>query len=754
MSNITFDDPLCYQFAEVYVKRWMQEGYRAILNEDVRNIFVENDTLSGLLKRVVSADSTILPCFSKDTDHWLLTARNHRALDQTMARIQPFIIPTYAQFTKPRWLNFDENGSPFQQLGNQLYPTGYFHWVSPRKNRHVILERLALWLNLEQKQPVFKRIERRSYRSLSQAFDLALAARNWDEAQTIIDELRQSHLTTAYNLNFLRYRLLATQQQWQQIWEDNEYPILAKLRVPPSVRRVMLTAFHNRVLMPLEQQSRWDDAIVAFQTERHKLDALLTTRAELTQSPVLSVFGYLALHEQDEHRLGMLRGLARESAARHCLTELQRRLVPATPPPPVQTPLEQMREALSTSDFDTVREWLQSAEITPDTALLYLDLAYDTREISTCWEAWNAFGQLSTEQQTQLKAMQRHIAFYLQDITTWIEEEESESSESLNVHSWDDWFDAVEHDPQDTRLYEALQHLITVNPNIAVDIPTLNEQLLKIVVEETLLLKSCTDSLFSYLADRFINNDDLFPREENSYIELYDILRTKLLGDSVNETNVALVLRFMDANLRVQPEKCKPFVEELNAWLDTPRSALQSAILEAFELLANYGVESWQIDSLYQKWVIDLLERPITIDALSWQVWHDFGDWIKVSSKLLANIQAKITEQQAQEPPTPIADLPSAFSIAIFTLGEGSAARAKRLLLERNHTLDVKICVEKSMNERVKSLARNCDMAVVVTTCLKHAIFNGITPYLQNMPVYPQSSGSTSIIRAIEKAAL
>jgi hypothetical protein len=40
-------------------------------------------------------------------------------------------------------------------------------------------------------------------------------------------------------------------------------------------------------------------------------------------------------------------------------------------------------------------------------------------------------------------------------------------------------------------------------------------------------------------------------------------------------------------------------------------------------------------------------------------------------------------------------------------------------------------------------------MVVVVTTCITHALTYGIGPYLRE-PVYPQSSGSTSILRAIE----
>ena len=73
------------------------------------------------------------------------------------------------------------------------------------------------------------------------------------------------------------------------------------------------------------------------------------------------------------------------------------------------------------------------------------------------------------------------------------------------------------------------------------------------------------------------------------------------------------------------------------------------------------------------------------------------------------------------------------------------------MLLERNKSLDIRICTEKDFSEQVKAIAQKSDMVVVVTTCLKHAITYGITPYLKGDPVYPISSGSSSILAAIEQ---
>jgi MarR-like DNA-binding transcriptional regulator SgrR of sgrS sRNA len=110
-----------------------------------------------------------------------------------------------------------------------------------------------------------------------------------------------------------------------------------------------------------------------------------------------------------------------------------------------------------------------------------------------------------------------------------------------------------------------------------------------------------------------------------------------------------------------------------------------------------------------------------------------------------------LTDSVDQDTENPIGKLPDGYRIGIFSLRESSAQRVKQLLEARNSSLNVRICTEKDLNEQAKAIAQNADLVVVVWTCLSHALSYGIEPYLQEKPVFPQSSGSTSIMRAIEE---
>ena len=119
----------------------------------------------------------------------------------------------------------------------------------------------------------------------------------------------------------------------------------------------------------------------------------------------------------------------------------------------------------------------------------------------------------------------------------------------------------------------------------------------------------------------------------------------------------------------------------------------------------------------------------------------------------LVGLQRRLSSEIERGVEDPLLRLPDGFRIGIFTLHESSAERASALLRQRHAGLDIRVCAESDMSRSVEALARNSDAAVIVTTCLSHAIFYGIQPLLQHPPVYPAARGSASIMRAVEDFA-
>lgn len=204
--------------------------------------------------------------------------------------------------------------------------------------------------------------------------------------------------------------------------------------------------------------------------------------------------------------------------------------------------------------------------------------------------------------------------------------------------------------------------------------------------------------------------------------------------------------------MRRSPGRVSSILKDVERWFSNPIPALEDQLLDAFNLLSDYGVQGGLLTDLCRTWVDAALKAPKGRDRISLESWLAFMDWIQPGADILMRLQEALARFDNQAAEDPIALLPAGYRIGMFTLRPLSAERAKRMLLARNPQFDIRICAEHDLDESAKSLAKNSDLAIVVTTCITHALTYGIGPYLNHgEPVYPKSSGSTSIIRAIEE---
>ncbi len=273
--------------------------------------------------------------------------------------------------------------------------------------------------------------------------------------------------------------------------------------------------------------------------------------------------------------------------------------------------------------------------------------------------------------------------------------------------------------------------------------------LIDVALDPALLARPYMRRLVQYFITVFLR-DTLFPRADDAYADLYEALYAALLERSdVNETTSLILLRLADAKLRRKPADAESVLRHCYAWFKTPVPVLQGCVLDAFDLLASYGVPGPLLAEWYREWVLTLLGLPGTRDRTIIQAWLAFGEWIQPGADMLLALRQALEVTSADD--DPLAQLPAGYLIGIFTLRPQSAERARDALLARNSALDVRICAATDLDDRAKALARNAQMAVVVTTCITHALTYGIGPYLRQDPVYPMSSGAASIVRAIEE---
>jgi hypothetical protein len=768
---ISFPESTHYDFAMQFLQRANTTPLGIKPRSHHLEIEANNPVIGRLLQRISENRPVVFPYLGSASHAWIIMGKTRRQLDHMLAQVSRFVVPTYAEFASsnrlPQLRPFKKDGTRLQQLGATLYPVGYYSWRSPVEHFDIILRHLGTWMSLEEDCPSFQSEHPPTYRSLHDVFDAALAAGNWQEAEQCLQEMQQSHLITADNLAFLQVQLLAQQQRWLDIWRRPDYANLARMRMPRAVRAALLTAFHYSVILPLEQQEQWEEALDAFKQSRSELGLLLTGRFGLTQAPVIQVYAYQATVEKDRDSLAQLSSLSATQAARMCIERLQQ-IVGATTADISgvvssgtlsDSPLRQARMALADLDYDSAIRFAEKVAQPAEKAILLMQVAFHSSDIPVAEEALLSYWELPPEEQTRLEEQYNFLRPYLKyllEITNYGSSASTPPTAAPpppSIQNWLEWFDLAEADPDNPELMASLDRLAAGTDDRYWDqekVKILSDKLLSFIVDPRSSSHPYTKIAIQRLVDFFLQ-DVGFPREEDAYGELYETLYASLLEkQGVNQAVGFALLRLAEAILHHSPMQRDRFCANFIDWCKPPLPALENWALEAFDLLAEYGLAPGLLAAWYRDWVSHLLNFPSSRERANLETWLIFGQWIQPGPDLLTRLQQALTVVTEKDIDNPIADLPDGYRISIFSLRESSTARAKQLLLERNKNLDIRICLEKDLNAQAKALAQNSDLVVIVTTCLSHAITYGIGPYLKKDPVYPQSSGSTSLVRAIE----
>jgi hypothetical protein len=424
MPRVMFQDRKRYEFACALLAHDDNSLVRAKDAQDRAIEFAAPD-LARLFSQLNDRPTALLlfPYPQDPFDDWLITGADRQVLLTARTRLARFLGPSYGVFRgttgfEPR--PFDPEEGTLHRLGSYLYPAGYYRWRSSQRERAVVLERIELWLNLEDQLPELKRTATKSYLALHADFEKALAVHQWSRARENLQEIRQYRLATADNLTFLKLRLMAAQELWEDIWTDADFPLWAQLPMPRSVRTVLLTAFHFVVLHGLEERQEWKQALETFRRHRPRLGLLLSGPFQWEEFPVKRVVAYQATCDADRRRLAMLEEL--DPATQSLVEALSEHDPSVLRVQPEEDPLNRALSALYLRDYATAEEAINAIDNKVDRTLLLIELAFHSADKSVRERAWQEYqGALTFEEQEELRGHDRFVERYLSDLQTSVQ---------------------------------------------------------------------------------------------------------------------------------------------------------------------------------------------------------------------------------------------------------------------------------------------------------------------------------------------
>lgn len=735
---------------------------------DAANLSVSaTEPLINLLQLLASGAVAVFPVRRTDHDDWIIAGATRRDLDVALTRVSRFIVPTYAEYEGgvPTHHQFDQTDEPIGHLGHALYPAGYYVLRALRTDFDRVLGRLGRWANLEAARPQLIAPRAANYRDLYDEFSAALSAGVWELAENRLAEIRRRGLATADNLAFLEVQLLAQQRRWLDLWQREDYRDIARLRMPRAVRDALLAAFHQSELLLLEQSGDWSGALDRYRRTRGRLGRLIEGEPDTTYGPALRVLAYQAIAAGNRAAAEALATRATDAETRTALTAIAELLPPTTPAaPPAQVTVTQpvspqltarqaLRLAIADDDLAAAMRHAERMEESTERASAVLEVAFLSGEVAHAESALLEFWSLpQTEQEMLLQS--RKLAQMVAALGDSIAPEPvtPTSLEAAPITDWLEWLAIAATNPDDRRLSHSLQLIVRT------DGAYWNEAHVTVLAERLTDLATGGDLGRSHLReavrrlrDTFIQDPE-FPRDDNAYIDVYEALYLAMLEQrEVNQVNTLALLRLAEARLRQTPSARAAVTEHLRSWLREPTPVLGDTMLEALDLLAAYGEQGPTLGPWLRVWAEAILSSPRSLERAVLEGWQLFAEWAQPGDDLLEQLRERITAFNTSEDDS-IALLPSGYTIGIFTLRPESAARVGEIIQRRNPNVEVRLCADRVLTQQARSLAQNADMCVVVTTCITHALTYGIGPYLAD-PVYPQSSGSTSILQAIEGRA-
>lgn len=745
MEVVQFRDQARYQLAAA-----VAAPLGARLDEAARQVSVP-PALAALLRRIDAGDAALLPQRGSTGDTWLIVGATERDLAAAFSRVSRFVVPTYAEHDSGVYTtNPLEPNNALEGLVAQVFPAGRSALVSPPQHFNAMLNRLALWAELEARRPQQHTEPEPSYAVFYARLSSALSAADWREAERIIGDMRHHGLASADNLVFLEVQLLAQQQRWVDIWHRSDYPSIARLRAPQEVRSALLAALHQAVLLEPEQRADWDAAGAALRDVRPRVASLLEGLPDSAFGPAARARAHAAALAGDQATFAALRGLPLDEETRQIVDALASRLpapIVSNVSPPA-SPHQRIRAALIDGDYLAAADAADMLVDAIEHAVAFIQIAYLAEDTALAERAMLQFWSLPDDAQSVLGADRSNSA-KIASLTAAVSTPATSGDDA--PHDWSTWLALAASSGQDSRLAETLER---VDADTATqlwsseEIQTLADHLNQVTISGDIARPTLRDAV-RRLRNRFIQDSE-FPRESAAYTELYESLYTATLEQrEVNAATTMALLRLAEARLRQTPAAQATITGHLTSWLNEPMPVLESAAQETLDLLAAYGAQGPALAPWFRSWAEAAIGAPGNPDRASIEGWLALGEWAQPGEDLLRRIRARLDASGATTDDL-VASLPSGFQVSIFTLRPESAARVATLLQRRNPGLRIELCDDTVLTERAKNLAQVSDMAVVVTTCITHALTYGIGPHLR-APVYPQSSGSTSIMRAIEE---
>ena len=683
----------------------------------------------------------VLPVFDEDGPcTWYAMAPDAHQGAALAEELNGFVGPSYSDFRgHPHPCDLD---NPLEQALRQRFGHHVYRIVpQDQEARTQIARALALYLGLLRRRPDMPDRTQQPFGKLRADFDRALLAGNEGAATRLLQEMCASGRVSAEQRKFLEIRLLAGLGKQSELAHDSSLlKAVMDLSLPPQTIADVVEALYDTFVAGVENKPAHEVAATFQRQIGQHFGALFKERKGVRRPAVLEAFFlYEATREApDTTRIGaIVSAYPDDPDGRHLLSQWTEQLLQA---PPVQAPhhlANAARQAMGDDDYEMAVELFFQMLPEPAAYLGLLRCADELDEPSLTMKVLGLFdaADASVTQQLRERDRKRLAALRSQDTTP---------INPTSTPGWVEWArDVAAHRYEGKDITLLIDSLPRWPIEDYLREPARCAELAAVVGSADAKADSVFRDAFTQFVEFFVYRS---PGPVRGFVPLYGMLIKMVAwngGASADELELVASLGMSMFGAVPDKQTYTDAVDDLGEILDANGAAANiDWALNLAELLAVSASPDKEARLRFFVAVLELVRAN--------------SHRISIAQRRVLELLAKdyACEDLLSGLPQPvIAAVPQlgAFAglIAIYTLTEPAAHRAREVLRDIVPHAQIELSADTVATDRLRHLASKADVFVFAWRSSKHQAYFCIKEYRGKLPLsLPPGKGAASIVQA------
>ena len=685
---------------------------------------------------------------------WYAGANSEKVSQRLSDELQAFIGSSYSDFIKkPITINLnDQSEFAFSQICSH-----HIFKFKPIDSNQIekIRRAIRLYVNLIKRYQAPKVSYSDSFGKIRSDFDKALLVGNEKKAHLLVEQLKQIGRLSAENKIYLDIRLLAGLNEWEKIaYDSKRIKSLVDLVLPPQVLADIVESLYRVYIEEFEINNDAQGALNSLCKHLAKpFPMLFSSRRGVSTPRVLKAFYLFELsREKPDNKLlyTLLKKLSNETT--EFVSSLSKLIAPKDELVKDNAELEkQAEEAFDDYEFERALNFY--IQLPPSKKRLSRLLSC-AKEIHDYEIAKKVIKLIEHEHDKELDALAPALKKALDavyEISSLFNSEDAK--EELNEdprRGWIEWARCVNRGIIHTESNMILQNHAL---NWSVESFKYDNQLIE---ELSDIIGNSTDDVEIIFREAYPKLLDAFVLKQSEPVRnfkplLFQLFTLMVMMEGISADELELVRELVNTLLTIglSSDEYSELVENLSEILESNFSVLTLAwTLDITEILVINPCSSDNDRLLFFIKVLDLI-RKIT---------HRLELFHIVSLKLLCKdfnidvpqeiIQIEKDLKNTDDPEDNV-NL-SGKTLAIYTLTEGAAKRAKEILENMYQGLNIILNHDKTLTNALDNLAKTADYFIFTSKSAAHQAFYPVSKRRDDL-IYPLGKGSTSIIHSFKE---